>query len=101
MTGTVEVTAQYKNLSRIQKAMFLSRVSHYATIAARETYIPTSSNPERTFEKPDGVLLRDANNFVHRVTGYLMHVLDGTDNAEQDEFRDRNDRRALRQKAPL
>jgi hypothetical protein len=86
MAGTVEATAQYKKLSQIQKAMLLTRASHDATIAARESYIPTSSNPERTFENPDAILLRDANNFIHRVTGYLMHVLDGTDNAEQDEF---------------
>jgi hypothetical protein len=66
------------------KAMFLARVAHMATIAAREAYIPDEGHPDRNFENPDGPMLRDEMLFVHRVTGYMMRVLDHTEGEGQD-----------------
>ena len=70
-------TEAFSALPPNQKAIFLTRVAHEATISAREAYIPD-------YDKPDGVLLRRANEFVHRVTGYIGHVLDGTELEGQD-----------------
>jgi|GEM_PF-1611643 len=65
--------------------MFLARVAHEATIYARASYIPTLEYPSRDFAHPDPIILRDANNFVHRIVGYIMHVLDRTEMEGQDE----------------
>lgn len=48
-----------------------------ATVEVREAYIAD-------YERPHGVLLRKANEFVHRVTGYIPHVLDGSEGEFQD-----------------
>jgi hypothetical protein len=86
--------------------MFLARVAHMATVAARESYVATEVHPDRNYDHPDAVTLRDANNFIHRVTGYIMHVLDGTEREGQDasvmamiaeHFRERQLSRYLRQ----
>ena len=58
--------------------MFLARVAHNTTVDARVTYI-------EDYEHPDGVALRKFNEFVHRVTGYTMHVLDQSEMPGQDE----------------
>ena len=55
----------------------MGRVAHMATVAAREAYI-------LGYEHPDGAILRKANEFVHRVTGYIGHVLDGSEGEGQD-----------------
>jgi len=59
--------------------MFLARVVHDATILARNAYVTN-------YEHPDGVRLRNANEFVHRVSGYIMHVLNSTEGDGQDAF---------------
>jgi hypothetical protein len=64
--------------------MFLARVAHMATVAAREAYLPNKAHPDRNFDNPDGTMLRDEMLFVHRVTGYMMHVLDRTEGEGQD-----------------
>src|SRR5580704_9794076 len=85
MQGDIdELSSAFSALDPIGKAMFLSCVAHAATIAARESYVSSEAHPERDFEHPDGITLRDANNFVHRVTGYMMHVLDGSEGEGQD-----------------
>ena len=81
MTGLSEA---FSALGPNEKAMFLARVAHMATIAARDSYVPDKNYPGRDYEHPDGVILRDANNFVHRVAGYMMHVLNRTEGEGQD-----------------
>jgi hypothetical protein len=79
------LNTKFSGLGPNEKALFLARVAHMATIAARESYAPSAARPERNYDQPDAVVLRDANNFVHRVTGYIMHVLERTEMAGQDE----------------
>jgi hypothetical protein len=67
----------FSALSPNQKAVFLARVAHEATISAREAYIPI-------YDKPDGLLLQQSNEFVHRVTGYITCVLARTEREGQD-----------------
>jgi hypothetical protein len=67
----------FSALSPAQKATFLSRVAHEATVYAREAYAGD-------YERPDGVILRNANEFVHRVTGYITHLLNGSEGEGQD-----------------
>ena len=78
------LTEAFSALGPNEKAMFLARVAHMATVHARNAYVPDENYPERNYEHPDGVILRDANNFVHRVAGYMMHVLDRTEGEGQD-----------------
>ena len=66
------------------KAAFLANVAHFATIAARESYAPSDAYPDRDYDHPDAIILRDANNFVHRVTGYIPHVLYKSEGQGQD-----------------
>ena len=80
-----DLNTKFSSLRPNEKAMFLARVAHMATIAARESYCPSAARPERNYDRPDAVILRDANNFVHRVTGYIMNVLEGAEMAGQDE----------------
>lgn len=80
-----DLSVKFSTLGPTGKAMFLAQVAHMATVAARESYAPTDAHPERTYDHPDAAILRDANNFVHRVTGYMMHVLDSTEMDGQDE----------------
>ena len=80
-----DLNVRFTGLGPNDKAMFLARVAHMATIAARESYVPSADHPERNHDHPDAIILRDANSFVHRVTGYMMHVLKGTEMAGQDE----------------
>jgi hypothetical protein len=84
MNDVAKLSARFSSLPTSDKVMFLARVAHMATIAARNSYISTKEYPERNFENPDGPMLRDANNFVHRVTGYMMHVLDSSEMEGQD-----------------
>jgi hypothetical protein len=78
------LSKRFSSLKPDAKAVFLSRVAHMATIAARDSYVQTADHSERTYDRPDGIILRDANNFVHRVTGYIPHVLKGTEGVGQD-----------------
>jgi hypothetical protein len=80
-----DLNVRFAGLGPNDKVMFLARVAHMATIAARESCVPTADRPERNHSHPDAIILRDANSFVHRVTGYMMHVLKGTEMAGQDE----------------
>jgi hypothetical protein len=80
-----EFSARFSSLPPNGKAMFLARVAHEATIAARMSYVPTADHPNRNFDNPDAFILRDANNFVHRAVGYIPHVLSGTEGKGQDE----------------
>jgi hypothetical protein len=73
-----ELCAAFSRLSPNSKAMFLAQVAHNTTVDARIAYIDD-------YEHPDGVALRKFNEFVHRVTGYTMHVLDQTEMPGQDE----------------
>jgi hypothetical protein len=79
-----DLSAAFSALTPTAKAMFLARVAHMATVAARSAYAPDMNYPGRDFDHPDGVVLRDTNHFVHRVTGYIMHVLDCTEREGQD-----------------
>jgi hypothetical protein len=74
----------FSALAPNEKAMFLAGVVYTATISARKAYVRDENHPERDYEHPDGAILRDANNFVHRVTGYMMHVLGKTEMEGQD-----------------
>jgi hypothetical protein len=80
-----DFSSKFSSLEPNEKAMFLVRVVHMATIAARESYCPSVAHPERNYDHPDAIILRDANNFVHRVTGYITHVLARAEIAGQDE----------------
>ena len=80
-----DLSTRFVSLGPSEKAVFLAQVAHGATIAARESYCPSDAHPAMRFEHPDSVILRDANNFVHRVTGYISHVLQHTEMAGQDE----------------
>jgi hypothetical protein len=80
-----DLNTKFSSLGPNEKAIFLSRVAHMATIAARKSYELCGDHPERNYDHPDAVILRDANNFVHRVTGYITHVLERTEMAGQDE----------------
>ena len=64
------------------------------------SYVPTPEHLDRNFDNPDALILRDANNFVHRVTGYIPHVLNGTEGKGQDGFVIENDRRLFRRLFP-
>jgi hypothetical protein len=81
-----DLSTAFSALGPSEKAMFLARVAHMATVAARVSYINDAQHPERAYDHPDGVILRDANNFVHRVTGYIMHALDGSEGEGQDAY---------------
>lgn len=67
----------FSALSPAQKATFLARVAHQATVCARAAYAGD-------YEHPDGIALRNTNEFVHRVTGYITHVLNGSEGEGQD-----------------
>jgi hypothetical protein len=70
-----DLTARFSALSPSGKAMFLARVAHAATVYAREAY---------AYAHQDGVLLRNNNEFVHRVIGYIMCVLTSSEGEGQD-----------------
>ena len=72
------LASSFSALSPNQKATFLARVAHEATIDARATAYG------QNYDEPDGLRLRDINEFVHRVTGYIPHVLDGSELSGQD-----------------
>jgi len=50
------------------------------------SYVPTPDHPNRNFDNPDALILRDANNFVHRVVGYIPPVLNETEGKDHDGF---------------
>jgi hypothetical protein len=79
------LAVQFSSLTRTDKAIFLARVAHEATIYARTSYVATPVHPERDYDHPDPIILRDTNNFVHRVVGYIPHILTGTEWWQQDE----------------
>jgi hypothetical protein len=79
------LAVRFSRLTRTDKAIFLARVAHEATIYARMSYVPTPAHPERGYDHPDPIILRDANNFVHRVVAYIPHILKGTERWRQDE----------------
>jgi hypothetical protein len=69
----------FTNLPSEKKAQFLATVAHWATIGARaDGYEPGT-------DSADGRILRDWNEFVHRVTGYIGVVLDKNEGEGQDE----------------
>ena len=80
-----DLNTKFSSLGPNAKAMFLARVAHMATIAAREAYASCAADPERSYDHPEGIILRDANEFVHRVVGYMMQVLNRTEMTGQDE----------------
>jgi hypothetical protein len=80
------LAVRFSSFTRVDKAIFLARVAHEATIYARMSYVPTPAHPERDYDHPDPIILRDANNFVHRVVGYIQHILKGTEWWKQDEI---------------
>jgi Immunity protein 27 len=66
-----ELAAAFTRLTATERASFLAHVCHMATIAAREAY-------EKDWAGPNGIIaLRDANELVHRVSGYIEPVLGG------------------------
>src|SRR5262249_31708579 len=81
-----KLAASFCKLSRTDKALFLARVAHTATIYARVSYVPTPAHPERDYDRPDPIILRNVNNFVHRVVGYIMHVLKGTERRDDESM---------------
>ena len=74
MNDLIEI---FSALSPNQKAAFLARVAHDATVSARIAY-------SDDYDHPDGIRLRRSNEFVHRVTGYITHVLNQTEMPGQD-----------------
>ncbi|HYI29564.1 MAG TPA: hypothetical protein VD863_17115 [Bradyrhizobium sp.] len=80
-----DLSTKFSSLEPNAKAMFLARVVHMATIAAREAYTSCAAHPERSYDRPEGIILRDANEFVHRVAGYVPQVLDRTETPGQDQ----------------
>jgi hypothetical protein len=80
-----DLNTRFSSLGPNEKAMFLARVAHTATIAAREAYGACAAHPERSYDNPEGIILRDANEFVHRVIGYMTEVLNRSETAGQDE----------------
>jgi hypothetical protein len=78
------LTEAFSALAPSQKAMFLARVAHMATIDARNSYVTDMKHPNRDYDHPDAIILRDANNFVHRVAGYTMRVLTKSEMEGQD-----------------
>ena len=58
--------------------MFLARVAHNSAVDARTACC-------EDYDHPDGVRLRKYNEFVHRVTGYIPHVRDGSEMAGPDD----------------
>ena len=73
-----ELCAAFSRLAPTAKAMFLARVAHNSTVDARGAYAKDHANP-------DGAMLREFNEFVHRVSGYTMHVRDGSEMDGQDD----------------
>ena len=72
-----ELVAAFNRLAVTERATFLARVCRLATIAARESY-------QKDWASPSGVIaLRDANELVHRVSGYIEPVLAGAKLEEQ------------------
>jgi hypothetical protein len=62
------LSAAFSAASPIDKAMFLARVAHNSTLDARAY----------AYDPPHAAALRHYNEFIHRVTGYMMQVLDRT-----------------------
>lgn len=73
-----KLSAAFSAASPIDKALFLARVAYNSTVDARANGYVVKS------DKADGVVLRRYNEFIHRVTGYMMHVLKGTEMEGQD-----------------
>ena len=73
-----ELSTRFSALSPGRKAAFLARVAHESTIDARATAYGED------YRTPDGARLREFNEFIHRVTGYIPHVLDGSEGEGQD-----------------
>jgi hypothetical protein len=69
----------FTGLSSEKKARFLAAVAHWATIGAR------ADGYEVGTDRADGRVLRDYVEFIHRVTGYIVVVLNKTEGAGQDE----------------
>ena len=77
---------KFSCLSLTNKALFLSRAVHEATICARAAaYKSIPAHPERSYDHPDPIALRDANEFIHRVAGYMSHVLKRSEGLGQDK----------------
>ena len=73
-----DLTDFFTALPADKKALFLARVAHVATISARaEGYVVGTDDA-------DGVILRKFNEFIHRVTGYIVVVLTGGELPGQD-----------------
>jgi hypothetical protein len=60
----------FASLSPTAKVSFLLRVAHAQTIYARDAYAAS-------YDKPDGIHLRTANEFIHRLLGVVMGFMDG------------------------
>jgi len=64
-----ELAVAFARRALTDRAAFLTRVCHIATIAAREAC-------EKDWARPNGIIaLRDANELVYRVSGYMEPVL--------------------------
>ena len=80
MRGKLEdLVNLFTKLPPEKKARFLADVAHWATIGAR------ADGYEVGTDLADGRILRDWNEFVHRVTGYIAVVLEKNEGAGQDE----------------
>jgi hypothetical protein len=84
-SGMNSLAAAFNKLSTKEKAIFLSLVAHEGTILARAAYAPTAAHPDQVLDRSDAITLRDAINFVHRVVGFIPHVLSGTEGKGQDQ----------------
>jgi hypothetical protein len=51
-----DLSTAFSALGPSEKAMFLARVAHMATVAARVSYINDAQHPERAYDHPDGVI---------------------------------------------
>jgi hypothetical protein len=52
------LSKKFAKLNQTEKAIFLARVAHEATVYARFSYVPHPDYPDRNFENPDAAILR-------------------------------------------
>jgi len=62
-----DIRNAFSQLSMVGKAKVLARLIHAETVHARDAYTAN-------YDAPDGIRLRERNENVHRLSGFLMAV---------------------------
>ena len=72
-----DLVAMFLALSQVGKADALAALTHWETIRTREAYLLPNA-------PIDGNILRQSNEYIHRLAGYTVEVLRGETPPERD-----------------